>query len=388
MKSSLPIPHPKTTLHLYRHLLRESSYLPPVARPHIDRLIKFRVRRLQCDDDPKRHIQYGHSKLRLLRAANGGDLLRMQRVLDHAFGRRGKRRRELWDQFMYSEPLQVEKPLFHPKRPASDVAAERNPDFLDRWDLDKLAAFLKSQASQTSATQRKNVSFTRPEKNIPAESIWGLPLVPELARGKLRRGWIQAAQKTFPPIPKTEWETLRDIVEGKAPKEVYCIPERRSVARARHGIEPDQDEWKWLPYAIKSVHGLRSQASRQNRLLSGIKDDDTPTGPPPVLGVHNFTPRAWRRMFLTLWEQCAYIEKGAEGKKWNIVWGRLQAHSRTPKSVLKFFDDAKAKDSRRKPQKQPRMPEKKPSEVLDEDHGKDGFFYKASRLFTDWLNRV
>ncbi|KAM7188870.1 hypothetical protein V8F20_010379, partial [Naviculisporaceae sp. PSN 640] len=316
MKSSLRIPHPTTTLHLYRHLLREASYLPSVARPHIDRLIKFRVRRLKTVEDPKPHIEHGHSKLRALRAANGGELERMRNVLQHAFGRRGKRRRELWDDFMYSEPRQVEEPLFHPKRPMSDVAAQRRPDFLDRWDLDKLTAFLRSQAAQNKE------KFTHPETQVPTQSAWGLPLVPELARSKLRKKWKKAIQNILPPIPKTEWETLRDIVENKASKKDFFIPKRRPVAQTAQKIEHEQDEWEWLPFAIKSVQGLRSQASRRNRLLSGAVDEDTPTGPPPVIGVHKFTARVWRRMFLDIWEKCAYVEKDPDTQKWAFIWGK------------------------------------------------------------------
>lgn len=364
---------------MYRHLLREASYLPSPARPHIERLIKLRVRRLKDEENPKPHIQHGHSKLRALRAANGGDLARMQRVLQHAFGRRGKRRRELWDKFMYSEPRQVEEPPFHPKRPTNDVATKRNPDFLDRWDLDKLTAFLQSQAAHTGE------KFVHPEQHVPTESIWGLPLVPELARSKLRKEWIKAVQRILPPIPRTEWETLRDIVENKASKKVFSVPKRRPVAQTLLDIEPVQEKWEWLPYAIKSVQGLGSQASRRNRLLSGAVDEDTPTGPPPVIGVHKFTARVWRRMFLDIWEKCAYIEKDPGTQKWKFTWGKLPALPPPPshKPFLKFFADAEArgmgqKISRKKPPTKAKLPSNEAREEGVQGSGKNGSALEAA----------
>ena len=345
MKSSLQIPHPSTTLHLYRHLLRESSYLPSVARPHIDRLIKFRVRRLKDDDDPKLHIKDGHHQLRALRAANGGDLMRMQRVLSYAFGRRGKRRRELWDDFMYPiPPAEIKTRLFHPKRPKDIAPVERKADFLDRWDRDKLWAFLKSQVANQTATQDKSFHLHPPEKYIPKESAWGLPLVPELARNMLKRRLVILAKRIMPPIPKKEWEILRDIVENKASKEVFYVPKRRPVARNPDTEKAREDGWNWAPYAIKPIHTLESQANRKNRLLSGAVDEHTPTGQPLVIGCHKFTPRLWRRLFTSIWQQTAYIEKAPDAEKWNIVWGKFPRRADTSsKHLLGFFADAEGK---------------------------------------------
>lgn len=306
---------------------------------------------MKDDNDPKLHIKDGHHQLRTLRAANGGDLMRMQRVLSYAFGRRGKRRRELWDDFMYPErPVEIRKRLFHPKRPKDVAPVERKSDFLDRWDREKLYAFLKSQFANQSTTRDKSFHLNPPEKYIPTESAWGLPLVPELARNKLKRGWVMLAKRVMPPIPKAEWETLRDIVENKASKEVFNVPKRRPVAKRPGHENALEDQWNWLPYAIKPVHALESQANRKNRLLSGIVDEHTPTGEPPVIGCHKFTPRLWSRLFMMIWQQTAYIEKTSDVKKWNVVWGKFPRRSATAsKPVLGFFADAERKGMVPKP---------------------------------------
>lgn len=95
--SSLQIPPPQTALHLYRHLLREATYLPPVIKPFFVERVRTRFERHRRDPEPQYRIDRAHKDLRYLRAANSGDYVRMRRVLMLGFGRIGRRRRELID---------------------------------------------------------------------------------------------------------------------------------------------------------------------------------------------------------------------------------------------------------------------------------------------------
>ncbi|KAK2069947.1 hypothetical protein P8C59_004487 [Phyllachora maydis] len=122
----MPAPRPPaalriSTIHLYRHLLREATYLPPPARPYIfgrireqfHRHRRYRpppppppadahhhnsknpARRPQPGPTTPRHLRQARHALRHLRAANAGDLRRMRHVLQLVFGAVGPRRREL-----------------------------------------------------------------------------------------------------------------------------------------------------------------------------------------------------------------------------------------------------------------------------------------------------
>ncbi|KAK3312579.1 hypothetical protein B0H66DRAFT_452348, partial [Apodospora peruviana] len=338
MHRYLQLPHPKTVLHLYRHLLREASYLPSVARPFIDAEIKKRFRRrrnLTADFKLYPHyVQQGHHDLRLLRASNAGDLLRMRRVLFEAFGRTGARRRLLMKGLTTPEiPFDATRPLWYAKRPNDVAPMLRLPDFLDKWNLEKVKSFAGSQLATSLRNAPKREVKSRqlsPEKLLPTESIWGFPLVPELARNKLKRGWKDLADKLYPPIPKAEWETLRRVTEGRASDKEFFVPARRPVARglASTSASAAEEAWDWQKYATHPASISTVQTNRRNTLLSGLVDDNTPTGTPEPLVCHRYRPRLWRRLFSHIFQLTSYMEPTPEqllhpsGKKYTIEWGR------------------------------------------------------------------
>ena len=91
-------------LYLYRHLLRECSYLPPAWRETITSAIRGRFRRHRRKDPrAKAHRAGAFNALRSLRAANGGDKIVMERFIQRGLGRSGQRRRQLLDPFLRSQ---------------------------------------------------------------------------------------------------------------------------------------------------------------------------------------------------------------------------------------------------------------------------------------------
>lgn len=104
---SLPLPSKSiallrtTSLHLYRGLLREASYLyDDVSRAYVTQYIRQRFRRSKEEDKPFRymgHIKTAKYGLNTLARANAGDIDRLYKVLQLGWGRIGPRRHWAWD---------------------------------------------------------------------------------------------------------------------------------------------------------------------------------------------------------------------------------------------------------------------------------------------------
>ncbi|KAK3389765.1 hypothetical protein B0H63DRAFT_103800 [Podospora didyma] len=367
MSFPLRIPHPKTTLHLYRHLLREASYLPTIARPYLESQIKQRFHHNQdTKDNNKQRIRQAHHDLRYLRAANAGDMDRMRRVLQHAFGRIGRRRRQLLESSMLAKavlaPADSAELKEHIEQQRAIVLGERKEDWLDRWDLTKLAALLKSQAHANLSNSPKAAILNKklnPAEAIPKTNSWGRPIAPKLARSKLRSWWRLMLVRVQPPIPRDEWEMLGDIVKGKTP---LVTPARRALA-ANSSFSSDEvsgssqdatstkdEEWGWQSYATQRVADVDIQKNRRNKALSGMVDDTSPMGDPRPLNVHKFTARTWRRLLGTVWQLTSVMEKRPDGNGWQIEWGKLKWDAPKPTGMqLEFFEDAPAATDASKP---------------------------------------
>ncbi|AEO67368.1 uncharacterized protein THITE_2116278 [Thermothielavioides terrestris NRRL 8126] len=362
MSRPLRIPHPTTPLHVYRHLLREASYLIPIARPFVDEQIKARFRKHRDDDAEKsrQRLRQAHHELRALRAANAGDMARMRRVLLRAFGRVGRRRRELMADLVRRETPANTEELAKYAAETSAIAAERKLDWLDRWDVDKLRTFARSQVEANLINSPKpplTAPQTSPQKHIPAENSWGRPLPRRLARTKLKKLWKMVADKCMPPLPKEEWERLGGLAEGRLQAQEQDLrwlpPPRRPVAQSRSGDDvPGSRIWDWRSYVVKPVARVDRQANRRNKLLSGAVDDNTPTGDPEPLGCHKYTARSWRRMLESIWQLTATMEKKPQGQGWKVVWGKASFQPTAASAEnMEFFTDFPAVQELQPPRK-------------------------------------
>lgn len=291
----LQIPHPNTPLHLYRHLLREATYLPPICRPWTTTRIKERFR--DCRHDYERSNKYtkqAHHQLRYLRAANAGHVQRMMKLLYHATGRLGKRKRQLATASLKKGPpadsaalekdavpssyvLEVmraaspkednkagkstkstkSKPSLGDKTVPTSSAMElmqqasskednlagqgnksKNkqqvpPTWLEDWDFDMVSALAHAQhETQTGNWPGQMRRTLNPARSIPKEDCWGLPLTlkPKLFTNKLKRFWVPILSKLMPPLPQGEWDALRALTLGEADGRMWKIPSRRPVA--------------------------------------------------------------------------------------------------------------------------------------------------------------
>ncbi|KAH8912708.1 hypothetical protein BR93DRAFT_94459 [Coniochaeta sp. PMI_546] len=339
--SSLPIPPPRTALHLYRHLLREATYLPPAVRPFFWDRIYTRFRLHQNDPEPAARIQKAHKDLRYLRSANAGHTLRMRRILMMGFGRTGRRRRELISDLVSKAESQVADADNNNASVRTDGARDPSDedvfwdDWLAGWDKAKVLALARAQASvDLPEIPLPTSKITDPHKLVPTENIWGKPLAKKLARSKLRKEYKSLIKRLLPPVEDSEWELLRSLATGQAGPE-YTVPKRRAVAINRGARE---DKWEWESYVLNPVRAVDANRSRKLKSLSGEVDDTSPF-PRSAMGVHRFTDRSWRRLYADIWRMTATMERREDQQKWDTKWGKLELKIPGPTAPqAEFFD--------------------------------------------------
>ena len=360
MSRPLRLPHPQTTLHLYRHLLRESSYLPWLVRKQVDIQIKERFRKHQKDDVnhelTKKRIKDAHKELRRMRAANAGDMPRMRRIMLLAFGRTGRRRRQLVKELLAPEIATTNEELEkHMAETATIMKENRKVDWLDKWDTEKLGKYARMQASVSLHDVPKpelSAKQINPALFIPKENSWGKPLTPQLYRTKLKKMWKLAADKIMPPLPKEEFEMLGALAQGKIrdPK-LLLPPPRRPVAQPLDGEIFPPRTWNWQDYAVKPVAIVEKAANRRNKLLTGAVDEHSPVFDPQPLSCHKYTMRSWRRLYQSIWQLCSTIEKG-DDKSFKVVWGSPDFMPPRPSmGELEFFRDFPVPEKQSKKQR-------------------------------------
>ncbi|ORY70479.1 uncharacterized protein BCR38DRAFT_328267, partial [Pseudomassariella vexata] len=359
----LRIPHPDAPLHLYRHLLREATYVSPICRPWTTDRIKARFRnpRSRFVKEPKGDIKKAHKALRFLRAANAGHVERMVMLCYLATGRHGKRRRELSASYLAKEPpvdsSSLEE-LTTSRNVTSDKQSRRlkgtekrfsHPDWLDNWSTDKMKALAESQyANQQNDWPHQMRRLFDPRKHLPTENCWGQPFNPKLARRKLAKHYVQLLKSLIPPLPQGEWDQLKQLTLGEAEASMFDIPSRRPVATPMSSpngsSKPDDGKntlldrhWDWARYATRSIRHIEVGNSRNKRVLSGGVDEN-PRGQGHPIGVRAFKPRSLRRnIYGKVWLASPTMKKRPNGT-WNITWGNVSPKFTQPsKNDLSFF---------------------------------------------------
>ncbi|OAA65165.1 hypothetical protein SPI_01952 [Niveomyces insectorum RCEF 264] len=337
MSAPMGLPQPRNAVHIYRHLLREASYLPPVCRARIEPRIRLRFRRHRRDPAPDKRLRQASHDLRFLRAANHGDMTRMRKIVQLAFGRIGWRYHELM------------RRLRQPDQPDSAAQLEADlrrvraaDDWLDRWDTEKLLAFARSQSQyKLRDSPRPQASAKRldPAEAVPATNAWGRPFAEKPARTKLRKWWKSLARRSLPPVPQGEWELLKQLATGQAGTAGH-VPARRAMVQATQATHASlastpapEDEWEWEKYATRPIRSVERSRARRFCIARGL-------GPPPpdspyegpAIGIHRYTARFWRRLYADVWRMTATMERkpGQAQRAWDITWGGVPLRPASP----------------------------------------------------------
>ncbi|KAL8297758.1 hypothetical protein RB597_007235 [Gaeumannomyces tritici] len=379
----LQLPGPTTPLHLYRHLLREVGYLPPVIQPCLVDRIKLMFRRHRKDQNPGARLRKAENKLRTVRAAVSGDTDRLLHLMGIAFGRRGFRRRQLLSEFLQLKAQDGEPPedgaAFdalirdrHTQAPTSSHSPEQNsggkrygalpaPDWLDKWDTEKLLRLLRYQA-HAPGTTRKAISGGNldPRSKVPEKNIWGRPFPAKLARTKMKKWWVHMAERALPPLPAAEWELLQALATGTLESGRSIIP-RRPVAQTSAAESEIRrlaaQAWDMEAYLLKPTMWVDRKSSRKQVLLSGIPQQNDEFGHADGTrtvshgqGGRAISTRAMKRLYLQVWQESPLMETDPKSPdKWTLRYGKPPAKTQVSASHALIFQGVDQKGIPTKP---------------------------------------
>ncbi|KAG5979792.1 hypothetical protein E4U55_004750 [Claviceps digitariae] len=355
----MPVPwHPLSRslepLQLYRHLLRETSYLPPAIQKTIESTIRKRFRNHRPHGEhTKQRLAKARYSLRTLRAANSGDKKAMQKLLLRGFGRAGNRRRELMaevvkpqgpansqalesllDQTSASgttEQQQCPTAALNTSDQGASMAEDssRKPknSFFERWDRDKLLQLMRSQKQQQSSTKNSTswpgqlIRKTNPDQQLPKMNAWGKPATAILLRAKLASWWRRNAEKLMPPLGKGEWDLLQRLSKGGQDTDEWAVPARRPhglTRSASKAVIPSDDQWDWVAYASASTARVENPRTRLQRRRTGLHDSGPYGG---RLSRNELSSRWLRRAYNRTWQLTPMMEQEPNTLRYIFKWG-------------------------------------------------------------------
>ncbi|MCJ1479716.1 hypothetical protein MMC13_008402 [Lambiella insularis] len=290
----------EATLSLFRNLLRECTYLPdPAARAYWHLHIRNRWR-TYCPRKgggkwweephdvrvkskiPDRFrlpviLEEASQLLAVLCRANGGEVGPLKKVLEHTYGRAGKRRHELIAAISSQDIPDDQEAV----KTLAAASAEQQDAGKPKEIPGTLKAIMLAQRGQKrQALSRAPMKSLEPD--IPEKNSWGRPLPVNRRRNMATKWRAKAMESILPPLPTTEWERLRGLVTGQLP---WSRPPRR-----RGPISAE----------LANLYNKESY-SRES---------------------HHLTPRYMRRMWAKIYVQCPIMIWNAESKKWAVQWGK------------------------------------------------------------------
>ncbi|CAM1510838.1 Fc.00g083510.m01.CDS01 [Cosmosporella sp. VM-42] len=359
-------------LYLYRHLLRECSYLPPAWRENIAQTIRGRFRRHRKDPRAKAHCAGAFNTLRGLRAANSGDKLVMEGLIQKGFGRRGPRRRRLLDPFLRSQgpgdsdaldalldgttTKDISRPVKSESATSMKDDTQPKPDdvtpivvkppripFFENWDQPKLKQFLKAQRTAEKQTEKfwikGEIKSLDETQFVPKTNFWGKPPVKSLVSTKIGKWWHMNVKKMMAPLSKGEWDLLAKLADGAQELKEWKVPERRTpailLAEDQKSV-PSSLDWNWEDYATKPAALIERSKTRQGALRSGQQ----PQGPyQSQQTTKEITPRWYKRAYNRAWLISPLVEQDQSSLKYSFEWGSLKDKISAPsKSQLDVFE--------------------------------------------------
>ncbi|KAL2825277.1 hypothetical protein BDW59DRAFT_73632 [Aspergillus cavernicola] len=311
---------------ILRSLLRECSYLPdPIARSTWHDQVLRRFRRYneaqRIPDYHKRLFQVhkeARTYLSILRRANEGYSRPLEKVLQFAYGRKARRRREMLYNFIAADAPQHSD--------AVDILLKSPAQFSDGWKPPGVVTeLLKSQNYNALVAQMSDRPPVRHlEPNVHKKNAWGRE--PSLKRRRnIRRTWYtNVLNVLFPPLPDAELRVLEGLLSGDIP---WKLPMRRSKQH------------------VASTATSGNVAPRGGMILKVLT-----AGPPKeqtFAALANGRPHNITRRFMTrLWKRISCL---VPRQRWDIAAGKHQfvwdtvkpepklAHSTTEENTLDIF---------------------------------------------------
>lgn len=276
--------------HLFRAILRESTYLPDQqARIYIATHAAQRFREYSPGNKPddilkqRRHLQLDNARKSLseLRRANQGELKPLLKLLHLTYARIGKRRHELLRDLQYKPPADADL--------KSDALPKLTPQHIALLDSQRLAS-----PPNTVRPQLRSWALKHPETNS-----WERPL-PKKRVANITKDWYaNVLERTVVPLPVADWERLRDLALGKI--KFKGPPPRRPMPAAGASLPPP----------LELALGL-ARLNSPDVVLDNASDS---------IHARKLTPRSMRRCWATVFAQCPVMTWNSKSQKWSIQWG-------------------------------------------------------------------
>jgi hypothetical protein len=271
---------------LFRHLLREASYLPDdAAQEYVKKLVQLRFRvRAQKGGDTEKWLRKARTSLSILQRANQGEVHPLRKVLHLTYGRIGPRRYELLRPLLKSDDgpenmptLEKEMQRVGEVAPASwdlttvpvpaifQVPPLRNKRRTGDWVEFKLSPVFSKLTALAHSQKETNPPSTRPTLKkdmfqMPALNTWGRNMPRCRARNMVHDWRAGFLDRLLPPLPEQEWLRLQGLVQGTIKWE-GCKPRRKrpigkpdilSFADVEKFVHVELDEHAYLGAEIEA----------------------------------------------------------------------------------------------------------------------------------------
>jgi hypothetical protein len=333
-------------VHVYRSLLRALTYIPDSwARSVLHKRIRPEFENFKYNRETIGGVQRYHRRLkkglreaRCIQRAGNGSREDLEKLLLVAYGRFGKRRRELVDDLLKPDDSEPPMTVSLPKSLAENKLFETLKELpaLKHLSTQKISNFIKSQkAKAPPETTHSRAKIKGVFPAIPKENIWGRT-VPKSRQIKIvKKWWAEMLEKLSPPVPQSEWDRLRDLSRGairipeRIPRRAYRKPEAEVEQKHEMVLEQLKSPRTGGNVAFDSKQGLYIKEKEE--------DEDA------VISPQNYQ-RTMRRLYNSIWNQTPVMWKDEETKEWIVKWGELKTefHSgKIPQASEKdpFFND-------------------------------------------------
>lgn len=318
--------------HVLRGILRECTYLPDQfaaswIRQHA--LSRFRTyearnRKHAGDATYEKRLEIVRRKSRQamyqLQRANEGDRKMLMKALSMAYGRIGKRRRELLQPLISVIDHKVEG-----KASAEDYAAKlldasthgstsasqsttsaptaNKGPVKDRAIgpvkaqvkayINDLPAALRALVQSQITASPPTIARRNPRRlgvEIPELNTWMKPMPDVRVKNQLSDWYANLLSTVQPPLPDNEWDQLRALALGIT-RAQPPIPRRKNLAPP--------------PSVLEMV-------VNRGKLPKNLFRKDY---------AHNINPRFMQRLWAEVFSQCPLMRYDSAKDKWNVIWG-------------------------------------------------------------------
>ena len=215
------------------------------------------------------------------------------RVLETTYGRIGRRRHELLAPYLAPNTPADDKMLEMALLKARGSVEQPVQDPEDK-SLPTISSALRALANsqrKNAASARDRMFIARVDPVIPELNNKARPMPIKRVRNIKRQSYGALLQKIMPPLPKDEWERLRDLATAQIPW--MGLPPRRSQATPWDEIE-DYDQ----PVSAKYLWMWGGKHELSTR----------------------FMQRIWGRVF----ETCPLLWRDMKRDAWTVEWGQVQ----------------------------------------------------------------